>query len=126
MKIAIIEDDLIIQMYLERVAMNANFEVVGTAENFEQTIQMIETKKPELVLLDIGLRGTIDGIETAKVISERFFIPHVFMSGNSDTLTHQSAIDTNPLGFIKKPIDEVSLKNKLIEFRKVVNSFKVV
>ena len=126
MKIAIIEDDLIIQMYLERVAMNANFEVVGTAENFEQAIQLIETKKPELVLLDIGLRGAIDGIETAKVISERFSIPHVFMSGNSDTLTHQSAIDTDPLGFIKKPIDEASLKNKLIEFRKVVHSFKVV
>ncbi len=126
MKIAIIEDDLIIQMYLERVAMNANFEVVGTAENFKQAIQLIETKKPELVLLDIGLRGSIDGIETAKVISDRFSIQHVFMSGNSDTLTHQSAIDTNPLGFIKKPIDEASLKNKLIEFRKVVCSFREV
>ena len=44
MKIAIIEDDLIIQMYLERVATKADFDVVGTAENFEQAIRLIETK----------------------------------------------------------------------------------
>jgi DNA-binding NarL/FixJ family response regulator len=118
MKIAIIEDDLIIQMYLERVATKADFDVVGTAENFEQAIKLIEAKKPSLVLLDIGLRGEVDGIETAKVIANRFEIPHVFMSGNSDTLTHKSASDTKPLGFIKKPIDEASLKNKLMEFHK--------
>ena len=126
MKLAIVEDDLIIQMFLERVASSIHFDVVGTASDHEQAINLIETTDPDVVLLDIGIRGSVDGIDTAKVIRERFDIPYLFMSGNTDTKTHERAISTDPIGFITKPIDEFSLKNQLLKIKttleKVVDS----
>lgn len=117
MKLAIVEDDLIIQMFLERVASSIHFNVVGTATDHEQAIKLIEATYPDLVLLDIGISGFVDGIDTAKVIRERFDIPYLFMSGNTDTKTHERAISTNPIGFITKPIDQFSLKNQLMQIK---------
>ena len=117
MKLAIIEDDIIIQMFLERVASSIHFNVVGTAEDHDQALKLIETTAPDVVLLDIGIRGDVDGIVTAKVIRERFDIPHFFMSGNTDSKTHERAISTNPVGFIIKPIDQFSLRSQLIQIK---------
>ena len=120
MKIAIIEDDLIIQMFLENVAYNSKLEVVGTATCFKDAIRLIKNTKPDLIILDIGLKGSMDGIETAKIITNRFSIPHIFISGNSDKMTQKRAKATNPLGFINKPIDEETLKNNLLDFKEKI------
>jgi len=59
---------------------------------------------PNIVLMDINLRGSIDGIETALLVKERFRIPIIFITGNTDEHTERLARQLNPLGYWRKPI----------------------
>lgn len=109
-KIVIVEDDFIIRLFIESILSDAGFDVVGVADSFEDAMQILETTIPDLIMMDIGLRGDKDGIETAVIIREKYDIPIVFVTGNSDINTLTRAKNTNPLGFIAKPIDATVLK----------------
>lgn len=116
-KLFIIEDDFIIQFYIERIAQKIGYEVTGRAKSYEETLELLKNDKPDLILLDIGLQGQKDGVDTAEMINNDFKVPIVFMTGNSDKFTMDRAEKTNPLGFIYKPIDEFGLIEKLVEFK---------
>lgn len=107
--ILIIEDDFIIQLYLRELLKNNGFVTTGEVTNFESAIKCINEKRPDIILIDIGLAGKIDGVETAKYISEHFQIPFIFTTGNSDVKTLERAFKTNPIDIIIKPIDENTL-----------------
>lgn len=107
--ILIIEDDFIIQLYLRELLKNNGFVTTGEVTNFESAIKCIDTKRPDLILIDIGLAGKIDGVETAEYISKNYHIPFIFTTGNSDIKTLERAIKTNPIDIIIKPIDENTL-----------------
>ena len=113
--LVIIEDDFIIQMFLENVVRQVGCEIVGVASDAATGIKMVSQKRPDVVLLDIGLKGEIDGIETSKYINENFNIPVVFVTGNSDKSTLLQAKKTNPIHIIRKPIDEEMLTIELLK-----------
>ena len=112
-RIVIVEDDLIIQMFLSKVLSKAGYLVVGEARKSDEAITIIKETKPDLVLMDIGIAGKKDGIETANLLNQEFNIPHVFITGNADEATLKRARTTNPIEFIFKPIDEDRLKKQL-------------
>ena len=108
-RILIGEDDMIIQMYLSRVLTKAGYTIVGEARNSEQVLLLAKEKEPDLILLDIGLDGSKDGVDTAEELSKNCRIPFLFLTGNSDQSTIARAKLTGPIGFVFKPIDEVRL-----------------
>src|SRR5688572_18954522 len=108
-KIFVVEDDLIIQLFIEYTLKKIGLEVVGLARSCDETIKLLSNVKPDLILLDIGLVGDKDGIETAKIINADFKIPFIFMTGNTDESTLKRAKDAQPVGFIFKPMDEHGL-----------------
>jgi CheY-like chemotaxis protein len=111
-KIFIVEDDMIIQMFIERILNNLGLEVIGEARSGDEILDFLETtEQPDFILMDIGLAGDKDGIETAQIINSNYNIPIIFLTGNSDKSTLERAQKTNPIGFINKPIDEISLKS---------------
>ena len=112
-RILVAEDDMIIQMFISRVLTNAGFEVVAEARNNEQVLEMAKEHKPELILLDIGLDGEKDGIQTAIELKEIMDVPFMFLTGNSDEATIEKAKKCNPVGFTFKPIDEVRLVKEI-------------
>jgi two-component system, response regulator PdtaR len=116
--ILILEDDFIIQLYLSELLKNRGFVVTGEVTNFNDAIKSIDKSQPDLVLIDIGLAGKIDGIETAHHINRHYKIPFIFTTGNSDVKTLERAFKTNPLDIVIKPIDETTLF-KVIEFASV-------
>ena len=73
--------------------------------------------KPDLILMDIGLSGDKDGIETSELINKDYDIPILFMTGNSDHSTIERAKATNPIDILLKPIDEGRLRNKLLQLK---------
>ena len=115
-KIFIVEDDMIIQMFIERILANLGLEVMGEARTCDETMAFLKNNRPDFILMDIGLAGDKDGVETAELINELYQIPIIFLTGNSDKPTLNRANKTNPIGFISKPIDEASLKNVMMKF----------
>lgn len=120
-KIIIVEDNFIIQMFLEQVLSGMGHEVVASTDNGNDALAFSEKLSPDVILLDIGLSGGQSGIELAGIINEKYDIPFVFLTGNSDKVTLEKAKDQNPLHIIKKPIDEDKLKNEFAVVVKKLN-----
>lgn len=114
-KILIVEDDMIIQMFLSRILADAGYTIVGEARDSASAIEMADQSAPDLILMDIAIDGLTDGIETALIIKQKRDVSVVFITGNSDKPTIERANKANPSGFIFKPIDENRLKLKLQE-----------
>ncbi|MDX1364084.1 response regulator [Arenibacter latericius] len=113
-KILIVEDNMVIQMFLEFTINEIDNVVIRTANNGEEALNMMEKETPDLVLLDIGLNGKYNGIEIAEIVNEKYGIPIVFITGNSDQATLDRAKKANPEYIINKPIDEYQLKQEIV------------
>jgi DNA-binding NtrC family response regulator len=104
-KILIVEDEFIVANDLSMMLENAGYDVCGIADSVEEATQMIEKYQPELVLLDIHLKGRLTGIDLAYKLSE-LNIAFVYLSANSNQKILEEAKATNPYGFMVKPFRE--------------------
>ena len=89
------------------------YEISGISPRGEDALQSIEATPPDLALIDINLKGTIDGIETAQRIHDKFHIPFIFLTANSDDATFQRAKKTKPYAFITKPFQPTELERTI-------------
>ena len=112
-RILIIEDELIVAEELALRLKKRNYAIVGICDNAEIGMEVVRKKLPDLVLLDISLRGKMDGIELSAIIKNNHSIPIVFITANNDHKTFEKAIVTEPFGYITKPIDENILINTI-------------
>lgn len=108
-KVLIVEDDFIIQIFLKKVISENGCIVVGSTNNSDDIIDLIEELQPNIILMDISINGQKNGIEMSYLINEKYNIPIVYVTGNTDKKTISEANKTNPLHIISKPIDEDTL-----------------
>lgn len=102
--ILVVEDDYFVALSIEEALTHVGFVVVGVAETAEQAVTMAGMTQPDLVLMDIHLRGARDGIAAAHDILQQFGIPCVFATAHDDPGTQQRAThEAQPLGWIFKP-----------------------
>lgn len=113
MKVLIVEDDFIIQIFLEKLILDEGCEVVACVPSSDEALHCVETYSPNLIFMDIGISGAKNGIETAKIINDVYKVPLVFMTGASDKDTLDLAEATNPIHILFKPIDDVSFSKEL-------------
>src|SRR5207249_3653676 len=90
-RLLIVEDEAIVAMDLQQRLEHLGHEVVGTAATGEAAIQRAEEARPDVTLMDIRLKGEMDGIAAAAEIDRRFGTPVVFLTAHSDTQTVQRA-----------------------------------
>lgn len=107
--IMVVEDEGVVSIDIRNMLKRAGYEIAAVAFLGEEAVRKAEDVRPDLVLMDIGLRGEIDGIEAAKQIRDRFQIPIVFLTGFADDVTMAKAREAEPAGFIIKPINEQEL-----------------
>jgi response regulator of citrate/malate metabolism len=119
-KVVVVEDDMIIQMFLSRVLTSIGFEVLGEARTCNEVLEIVAKNQPDLILMDVGIAGDKDGIETAELLNEKYDIPIIFITGNSDQSTIERAKKVNPVEFIFKPIDEDRLKDKVLNYKRAI------
>ena len=105
-KILIVEDDLISANILKRMLVNAGFNVTGIITNSNDAVLSVETTKPDLILMDIVIKGDIDGIQTAIIIKEKFDIPVIYLTSDSSAETIDKAKISEPFGYLIKPVSE--------------------
>jgi two-component system, response regulator PdtaR len=108
-KILIIEDERIIAEDLKYIITSFGHEVVGIAKSGDQAIMLVEQFKPEIILMDIMLEGDLNGIQTAQYISDRFDLQVIYITAYADRETMNEAFETNPYGFLQKPVQENQL-----------------
>ncbi len=109
-QVLIVEDDGIVAMDIESRLKNLGYSVSGTVIYAEKAIEKVEELKPDLVLMDIVLKGGMDGIEAAEIIRSRFDIPVVFLTAYADEERFGRAKLTIPFGYILKPFQDRDLK----------------
>lgn len=120
-QILLVEDEGIVAKDIQSMLRDFGYGVSGVVTSGEEAIKTAAETQPDLVLMDIGLRGKIDGIEAAKQIRDRFSIPVVFLTAYADESTLKRAKMTQPFDIILKPIGEIELraiiKKALYEYR---------
>lgn len=121
-RILLVEDDYIICMLLEKQIRRMGYEIAGTAESGELAIDLSRKEKPDLVLMDIELKGDIDGIETVRRIQDFSTPSIIYLTGNTDSKTRKFAEETNPHGFFVKPVDMEVLKHQIRESVEMQNA----
>lgn len=102
-RILIVEDEYFVAMESETAMIEAGFEVVGVASTAEEAIDIAASERPDLVLMDIRLAGSRDGIDAALDIYDRFGIRSLFVTAHSDPGTRSRGQEANPLGWVSKP-----------------------
>jgi len=83
-RILIVEDEVIIAMEIELCLQSLGYEVISIVDTGEKAIVKAEVDKPDLILMDIRIKGEMDGIDTAEVIRKRFGIPVIFSTAYCD------------------------------------------
>lgn len=109
-KILVVEDEFIIAMEIQDRLENLGYEVIDLVPSGEEAIELIAEEEPDLVLMDIILRGKIDGVEAVREIRKRHDIPIIYLTANADEDTFQRAKITEPSGYILKPVEERELQ----------------
>jgi signal transduction histidine kinase/CheY-like chemotaxis protein len=104
--ILVVEDENVVAMDLVSSLEKLHYPVVGVAASGAEAVELAGRRAPGLVLMDIHLRGGIDGIEAAQAIQRDLFIPVVFLSAFSDEATLERARMTHPFGYVVKPFND--------------------
>lgn len=111
-KILISEDEVIIAEDIAASLEEMGYETCAI-DSGEDTIDMIRETQPDLVLLDINLRGDVDGVDIGSRIKEEFHIPFIYLTAYADRATVDRAKKTEPDAFLVKPFDEKSLRSAI-------------
>lgn len=108
-RLLIVEDESIIAINLKETLLSLGYQVVGMAATGENAIAAATAHQPDLVLMDIRLKGEIDGVQAAEQIWQQLHIPVIYVTGHSDKSTLERAKVTAPFGYILKPVKEKEL-----------------
>ena len=113
-KILIVEDESIVALDIKRTLEKFNYEVTNTAINYNEAINSVMLNKPDLILMDVNLAKSKDGIETAKEIKMLDDIPIIYLTAFCDEDTINRAIETKPVSYLIKPFKQDELKSNIM------------
>lgn len=108
-RILVVEDESIVAADIQDRLEALGYEVPATVGWGEKAVELAGALRPDLVLMDIQLKGRMDGVEAAHQIRRRFNIPVVYLTANADHPTVQRAKVTEPFGYVIKPFEEREL-----------------
>lgn len=111
--ILVVEDENIVSKDIQHSLKKLGYNVVGAATTGESAIEIAEEKLPDLVLMDIMLKGQMSGIDAATQIKEKLNIPVIFLTAYADESTLSKAKITEPYGYILKPFKEIDLHTSI-------------
>ncbi len=112
-KILIVEDEMVIAANISLQLNELGYEVIGIVPRGEEALHHIKDNPPDILLLDINLKGNLDGIETAKAMQKTHDIPVIYLTANADDVHFNRAKETHPYGFIAKPFKKLDLQRAL-------------
>lgn len=112
-RILIVEDESIVALDISHRLKAMGYQVVGISATSAQAIQMVRSGNPDLVLMDIKIKGGVDGIATAEIVREQFHLPVIFLTAFADEATLRRASISEAFGYILKPFEERELSTNI-------------
>ncbi|MBI5680503.1 MAG: PAS domain S-box protein [Methanobacterium sp.] len=112
-KILVVEDESIVAMDIKNRLESMNYIVPGIISSGEEAVKKAAEAKPDLILMDIVLKGEMDGIDAAQIIKNTLDIPVVYLTAYSDENTLERAKITGPFGYIIKPFEDRELHSAI-------------
>ena len=112
-KILVVEDNMLLSLVYENYIEKMGFELLDIFADGESAIEAAKNLKPDLILMDIILKGQIDGIDAMKKIREYSNVPVIYITGNSDSQHIQRAYETGYADYLIKPISLEELKKSI-------------
>lgn len=112
-KILVVEDESIVSKDIQQSLKKLGYDVAGSSATGEKAIELANETKPDLVLMDIMLKGEMSGIDTAEKIKETLNIPVIYLTAYADENTLSKAKVTEPYGYIIKPFKEIDLHTSI-------------
>lgn len=111
--ILICEDERLVALDIEASLRRSGYNVAGIAGDGSEALRIAHESCPDLALMDIRLRGTMSGIEVARMLTEHYQVPSIYLTAYADEETLQDAKATLPLSYLLKPFDERELKSAI-------------
>ena len=112
-RLLIVEDEPIVALDLQQELEEFGCEVVGLAQSADEALMAVEETQPDLALMDLHIVGTLDGIQTARLLRDAYQVPSVFLTAYSDDATIARAVREMPYGYLTKPFQARELKATL-------------
>lgn len=112
-QILVVEDERIVAEDIRDILGRFGYEVAGVASSGSEAMQKTAHTHPDLVLMDIMLRGSFDGVHAAEQMRTIFNIPVVYLTAHADKNTLERAVRTGPFGYLVKPFDEKELHSTI-------------
>ena len=112
-QVMVVEDEKIVALEIVDRLKSIGYHVPASASTGEEAIQKAEKVRPDLVLMDIKLRGEMDGVAAAEQIRSRFGIPVIYLTAYADEDTLQRAKIAEPFGYLLKPFEERELHTNI-------------
>ena len=108
-RILIVEDERIVALDVKAMLQDLRYDVVGVIDSGKEAIQAVLDTKPDLILMDIHLKGDMDGVDAGIKIWDRYKIPVIYTSGYSDDRTLNRLKKAKAIAFVPKPYDKIEL-----------------
>jgi len=109
-RILVVEDEFLVAHDISNMLIELGYDVQAIVPSAEEALAAIRSHVPDLILLDIRLKGPIDGIQAANIIKEEWSIPFIYLTAHADDLTLSRAKTSDPLGYLLKPFEFRELK----------------
>lgn len=111
--VLVVEDESIVSKDIQNSLTKLGYNVVGAAATGEKAIELASSVNPDIIFMDIMLKGDMNGIEAAEHIKNEFKIPIIFLTAYADSATLSKAKITEPYGYIIKPFKEIDLHTSI-------------
>ncbi len=113
LNILVVEDEFLVAADIEESLLGLGYTVQNTLATGQAAIDEVEKKLPDLILMDIILKGEMTGIEAASIIRQKHDVPVIFLTANADLATIEKAKVSLPYGYIIKPFSEKDLQTNI-------------
>lgn len=107
--VLVVEDESIVSKDIQHSLTKLGYQVVGAASTGEKAIELANSEHPDVILMDMMLKGEMNGVEAAEIIRREFKIPIIFLTAYADDATLNKAKIAEPYGYIIKPFKEIDL-----------------
>jgi CheY-like chemotaxis protein len=112
-RILIVEDQFVVALDVQRRLSALGYSVAGITARGEDAVRMAGELRPDLVLMDVQLQGSMDGVAAAEQIRNDYGLGVVYLTAHADEATLRRVRDTQPLGYVLKPFDEHELRKAI-------------
>ncbi len=112
-RIIIVEDEGIVAMDISKCLSSMGYEIAFVADSGEKMLEQLKTRPADLILMDVELKGSLNGLETAKLVKENNNIPIVFLTAFEDDATIAKIQELSTDGYLVKPFEDDNLKKTI-------------